>query len=128
MKKLFLIVFFMAFVSVNAYSQSKEQDDAVYSTVSEQPSFPEGMQKMMKFISENRKYPAEAKAKDIHGKVIVAFVVERDGSLSDVKIRRGIGYGCDEEAIRLIKSMPKWTPGKQNGKAVRVSFMLPVSF
>ena len=128
MKKLFLIVFFMAFVSVNAYSQSKEQDDAVYSTVSEQPSFPEGMQKMMKFISENRKYPAEAKAKDIHGKVIVAFVVERDGSLSDVKIRRGIGYGCDEEAIRLIKSMPKWTPGKQNGKAVRVSMMLPVSF
>lgn len=128
MKKLFLIVFFMAFVSVNAYSQSKEQDDAVYSMVSEQPSFPEGMQKMMKFISENRKYPAEAKAKDIHGKVIVAFVVERDGSLSDVKIRRGIGYGCDEEAIRLIKSMPKWTPGKQNGKAVRVSFMLPVTF
>jgi protein TonB len=128
MKKLFLIVFFMAFVSVNAYSQSKEQDDAVYSMVSEQPSFPGGMQKMMKFISENRKYPAEAKAKDIHGKVIVAFVVERDGSLSDVKIRRGIGYGCDEEAIRVIKSMPKWTPGKQNGKAVRVSMMLPVSF
>ncbi|MBO5922089.1 MAG: energy transducer TonB [Bacteroidaceae bacterium] len=128
MKKLFLIVFFMAFVSVNAYSQSKEQDDAVYSIVSEQPSFPGGMQEMMKFISENRKYPAEAKAKDIHGKVIVAFVVERDGSLSDVKIRRGIGYGCDEEAIRLIKSMPKWTPGKQNGKAVRVSFMLPVTF
>lgn len=128
MKKLFLIVFFMAFVSVNAYSQSKEQDDAVYSIVSEQPSFPGGMQEMMKFISENRKYPAEAKAKDIHGKVIVAFVVERDGSLSDVKIRRGIGYGCDEEAIRVIKSMPKWTPGKQNGKAVRVSFMLPVTF
>lgn len=128
MKKLFLIVFFMAFVSVNAYSQSKEQDDAVYSMVSEQPSFPGGMQEMMKFISENRKYPAEAKAKDIHGKVIVAFVVERDGSLSDVKIRRGIGYGCDEEAIRLIKSMPKWTPGKKNGKAVRVSMMLPVSF
>ena len=128
MKKLFLIVFFMAFVSVNAYSQSKEQDDAVYSMVSEQPSFPGGMQEMMKFISENRKYPAEAKAKEIHGKVIVAFVVERDGSLSDVKIRRGIGYGCDEEAIRLIKSMPKWTPGKQNGKAVRVSFMLPVTF
>ena len=128
MKKLFLIVFFMAFVSVNAYSQSKEQDDAVYSVVSEQPSFPGGMQDMMKFISENRKYPAEAKAKDIHGKVIVAFVVERDGSLSDVKIRRGIGYGCDEEAIRVIKSMPKWTPGKQNGKAVRVSFMLPVTF
>lgn len=128
MKKLFLIVFFMAFVSVNAYSQSKEQDDAVYSIVSEQPSFPGGKQEMMKFISDNRKYPAEAKAKDIHGKVIVAFVVERDGSLSDVKIRRGIGYGCDEEAIRLIKSMPKWTPGKQNGKAVRVSMMLPVSF
>ena len=128
MKKLFLIMFFMAFVSVNAYSQSKEQDDAVYSIVSEQPSFPGGMQEMMKFISENRKYPAEAKAKEIHGKVIVAFVVERDGSLSDVKIRRGIGYGCDEEAIRLIKSMPKWTPGKQNGKAVRVSFMLPVTF
>ena len=128
MKKLFLIVFFMAFVSVNAYSQSKEQDDAVYSMVSEQPSFPGGMQEMMKFISENRKYPAEAKAKDIHGKVIVAFVVERDGSLSDVKIRRGIGYGCDEEAIRVIKSMPKWTPGKQNGKEVRVSFMLPVTF
>lgn len=128
MKKLFLIVFFMAFVSVNAYSQSKEQDDAVYSMVSEQPSFPGGMQEMMKFISENRKYPAEAKAKDIHGKVIVAFVVERDGSLSDVKIRRGIGYGCDEEAIRVIKSMPKWTPGKKNGKAVRVSFMLPVTF
>ncbi len=128
MKKLFLIVFFMAFVSVNAYSQSKEQDDAVYSVVSEQPSFPGGMQEMMKFISENRKYPAEAKAKDIHGKVIVAFVVERDGSLSNIEILRPLGSGCDEEAIRLIKSMPKWTPGKQNGKAVRVSFKLPVTF
>ena len=131
MKKLLLIMFFMAFVSAGAYSQSNNQDDAVYQITDEPAKFPgegKGVENVMKFISENMKYPAEAKANNIQGRVIVKFIVERDGSLSDIKVMRPLGYGCNEEAIRLVKSMPKWEPGKKGGKAVRTSFMLPIQF
>ncbi|MBQ2852731.1 MAG: energy transducer TonB [Bacteroidales bacterium] len=125
MKKMFLIMFFMAFVSVSAYSQS---DDEVYIMVEKRAEFPGGQSEMLKYIQDNRQYPDEAKENDVHGKVLVSFIVERDGTLSDVKVKRGIGSGCDEEAVRVITSMPKWKPGEQGGKAVRTSLTLPVTF
>lgn len=125
MKKMFLIMFFMAFVSVSAYSQS---DDDVYIMVEKRAEFPGGQSEMLKYIQDNRQYPDEAKENDVHGKVLVSFIVERDGTLSDVKVMRGIGSGCDEEAVRVITSMPKWKPGEQGGKAVRTSLTLPVTF
>lgn len=118
-------MFFMAFVSVSAYSQS---DDEVYIMVEKRAEFPGGQSEMLKYIQDNRQYPDEAKENDVHGKVLVSFIVERDGTLSDVKVKRGIGSGCDEEAVRVITSMPKWKPGEQGGKAVRTSLTLPVTF
>ena len=104
------------------------KEDTVYQTVDEMPKFPGGEQAMFKFISENVKYPQEAKDKNISGRVFVNFVVEKDGSVDDVKVLRSIGGGCDEEAVRVVKSMPKWTPGKQKGKPVRVSYIIPFVF
>jgi protein TonB len=74
------------------------------------------------------KYPEEAKELGVQGKGIVTFVVEVDGSITDVKVLRGIGSGCDDEAVRVVKSMPKWVPGKQRGVPVRVQFNLPINF
>ena len=82
----------------------------------------------MKDVQENIKYPQEAKDKEIAGRVFLAFVVEKDGSVSNVEVKRGIGGGCDDEAVRVVKAMPKWKPGKQKGEPVRVSYMLPVNF
>ena len=128
MKKLFLIMFFMAFVSVNAYSQSDDSDNSVYAMVDERAQFPGGQNEMLKYLQENLQYPEAAKANNVHGRVFVKFIVERDGSLSDIQIFRGLGSGCDEEAIRLIQSMPKWKPGKNKGKEVRTSMTVPVNF
>ena len=103
-------------------------NDTVYNIVEQMPEYPGGVEAMMKYIAENVKYPEEAKDKDIAGRVFLAFVVEKDGSVSNVKVLRGIGGGCDEEAARVINSMPKWKPGKQKGEAVRVSYLIPIMF
>jgi protein TonB len=100
----------------------------IFTVVESMPEFPGGQAKMMEFIAQNIKYPAMARESGIQGRVFVNFVVEPDGSVSNVKVLRGIGGGCDEEAVRVVKSMPNWTPGRQRGKAVRVSFNLPVRF
>lgn len=107
---------------------AKEFDGEVYQIVEEMPEFPGGMQKLMEFISNNIQYPQVAREKGIQGRVFVSFIVEPDGSISNVKVLRGIGSGCDEEAVRVIKSMPKWEPGKQGGQAVRVNYQIPVNF
>lgn len=116
---------FLAFLSVNAYSQS---DDEVYSLVEEAAQFPGGQEEMMKFIQDNRQYPDEAKSQNLHGRVIVSFIVEKDGSLSNVKVMRSLGSGCDEEAVRVINSMPMWKPGKNSGKEVRTKMLVPITF
>ena len=103
-------------------------DDSVYNNIEVMPEFPGGMEAMMKYLSENLKYPEQAKEKNTQGRVLVSFVVEKDGSISNVKVARGIGNGCDEEAVRVISAMPKWKAGKHNGKKVRVSFAIPISF
>ena len=103
-------------------------EQEIFQIVEEMPTFPGGEQKLLEYVAKNVKYPQIARESGIKGRVFISFVVEPDGSVSNVKVLRGIGGGCDEEAMRVVKSMPKWKPGKQRGKAVRVSYMLPVNF
>jgi protein TonB len=107
-------------------NQVVEEDNTIYNTagIEQQPGFPGGMEKFYKFIGNNFQVPEEDGLK---GKVYVEFVVEKDGSLSDIKVLRDIGYGTGKEAIRVLKSCPKWNPGEQNGKKVRVKYSLPIS-
>ena len=102
--------------------------DAVYTAVQRSPTFPGGDKGFGTYLAKNVKYPAEARNKSVQGRVIATFVVEKDGSLSGVKIVRGIGSGADEEALRVLKASPKWHPGLQNGKPVRVQYSVPISF
>ena len=100
----------------------------VYQIVEQMPEFPNGQEALMLYIAKQVKYPPEAKKAGAQGRVFIGFIVEPDGSLSDFKVLRGIGYGCDEEALRVAKSMPKWQPGIHRGKAVRVQYLVPVNF
>lgn len=100
----------------------------VYNVVEEQPEFPGGMGELMKFLQVNIRYPKEAQAKGIQGRVIVQFVVNSDGSICDEKLIKSVDPQLDAEAIRVIRSMPNWKPGMQKGKPVRVRFTLPVTF
>ena len=100
----------------------------IFKVVEVMPEFPGGAAKMMEYIQKNMKYPMMARESDIQGRVFVNFVVEPDGSISNVTVMRGIGGGCDEEALRVVQSMPKWKPGKQRGSAVRCSFTVPIIF
>ena len=106
----------------------KPENDSIYQIVDEMPQYPGGEKAMMEYVAKNVKYPQEAKDKEIQGRVFVSFVVEKDGSVSTVKVLRGIGGGCDEEAVRVVSSMPKWKPGIKDGKPVRVSYMMPLNF
>ena len=93
------------------------------------PSYPGGPDEMYKFIATHFSYPAEAKANGIQGRLYVSFMVNTDGSISDIKVVRGLGYGCNEEAVRLVKLMPKWTPGyDKDGNALKVKQNLPITF
>jgi periplasmic protein TonB len=105
---------------------SKEKP--VYTIVEEMPQYPGGQNAMMNYMINSIKYPAEAMQKKIVGTVYVSFIVEEDGSVSHVKVIRGIGGGCDEESVRVVKEMPKWIPGKQKGNPVRCQFNLPVKY
>ena len=118
---------------VEEYIPPSDDDEEVveaeiFTVVESMPSFPGGMGELMKFLGKNINYPTLAKESGIQGRVFINFVVEPNGSISNVKVLRGIGGGCDEEAVRVVKSMPKWSPGKQRGKPVRVSYNLPVKF
>lgn len=106
--------------------QPKEEE--IFTTVEQNPEFPGGIKELYKYINSNIKYPSAAQRANISGKVFVKFVVEKDGSVGEVQILKGIGFGCDEEAQRVIKSLPKFSPGKQNGRNVRVWYTLPVSY
>jgi TonB family protein len=108
--------------------QKQSEENTTNQQVEEQPSYPGGSTEMSKFIIQNIKYPEAAKKKGIQGKVFVNFTVEKDGSISDAKVTKGIGSGCDEEALRVVKLMPKWIPGKIKGKPVSVRVTLPVMF
>ncbi len=103
-------------------------DNTPFMSVESMPEFPGGEIALMKYLANNISYPKMANENNIHGKVFITFVVETDGSISNIELLRGIGGGCDEEAIRVVKNMPRWIPGKQRNKAVRVQFNLPVKF
>ena len=100
----------------------------VFDVVEEMPSFPGGQGALMQYLASNIKYPVVAQENGVQGRVIVSFVVERDGPISDVKVARSVDPSLDREAQRVVKSMPKWKPGKQNGSAVRVKYTVPVVF
>jgi protein TonB len=106
----------------------KEEETKVFDVVEQMPSFPGGDAELMKFLSSHIKYPVVAEENGIQGRVIAQFVVERDGSISDVKVIKSVDPSLDKEAIRVLKSMPKWIPGKQNGAPVRVKYTVPVTF
>lgn len=108
----------------------KEVDDAnkVFLVVEQAPEFEGGLEAMYKFISKNMKYPASARRMNIEGSVFVQFVVDADGKISEASVIKGISADCDKEALRVINMMPKWRPGKQSGRAVRVKFVLPIKF
>jgi protein TonB len=105
-----------------------EEKKEVFTIVEEMPSFPGGDAERNKFLNTNIVYPQQATENGIQGTVYVSFVVDSKGNVTDVKVLRGIGGGCDEEAVRVVKMMPQWHPGKQNGKQVRVLFNMPIYF
>ena len=122
----------MAAVSLLTASAQKtvvsQSNQNVYGQVEQMPEYPGGMSAMIEFLQTNIKYPQDAIKQDVGGRVMVMFVVETDGSLSNVRVARNVFPSLDAEAVRVVKSMPKWKPGKQKGKVVRVSYSLPVTF
>ena len=105
-----------------------EVENKVFDVVEQMPSFPGGQQALMDYLSNNVKYPVVAQENGVQGRVVVSFVVEKDGSITDVKVVKSVDPSLDKEAARVVKSMPRWIPGKQNGSAVRVKYNVPVSF
>jgi len=105
-----------------------EVENKVFDVVEQMPSFPGGNAALMKYLSENVRYPVVAQENGVQGRVVVSFVVEKDGHITDVKVVRSVDPSLDKEAARVVKSMPSWIPGKQNGSAVRVKYNVPVSF
>ncbi|HWA34570.1 MAG TPA: TonB family protein [Cyclobacteriaceae bacterium] len=108
--------------------EPKEETDEIFTVVEESAAPKGGMAAFYKYVGEKIKYPAQARRMGIEGRVFVEFVINKDGSLSDVKAIKGIGAGCDEEAVRIIQSAPPWTPGKQRGKPVKQRYTLPIIF
>lgn len=112
----------------NDLQRMTSTDDDVYDVVEKMPEFPGGMAELMKYLSSNIKYPVEAHKAGIQGRVVVSFVVNKDGTVKDAKIVRSVDKSIDAEALRVISAMPKWLPGYQNGKAVKVRYTVPVTF
>jgi TonB family protein len=100
----------------------------IYTVVEKQPEFPGGVDGLNKYIQENLRYPAAAQRANVQGRVFMSFVVTQDGGIADAKVLKGIGFGCDEEAIRVTSRMPKWKPGSQDGKPLNVRYVLPIAF
>lgn len=105
-----------------------EVENKVFDVVEQMPSFPGGPSALMQYLSSNIKYPVVAQENGVQGRVVVSFVVERDGSITDVQVARSVDPSLDREAQRVVRSMPRWIPGKQNGQAVRVKYNVPVAF
>lgn len=128
-----VVVAYGAAPSNNAVTSEQEdsklvKNDGVFTVVEQNPEFPGGLGELGRYIAKNIRYPAAAQRANVQGKVFVQFVVGKDGDIRDPKVLKGIGFGCDEEALRITLNMPKWNPGKQNGKAVAVQYNLPISF
>lgn len=120
-----MLTMLFGFSITEAQAQGK---DKVYDIVEVMPQYPGGMPELMQYLAKNIKYPIQAQKKGIEGRVTVRFIVEKDGSISNVTVVRHIHPLLDKEAMRVIKAMPKWSPGMLNGKPVRVKFNIPVAF
>ncbi|MCQ2281552.1 MAG: energy transducer TonB [Bacteroidales bacterium] len=116
------------FTKVEVEQEEEVEEEEILLVVEEDAEFPGGLEALSKYLAENIKYPQLAKENNITGRVFVSFVVEKNGSVGNIKILRDIGGGCGAEAVRVVKAMPKWKPGKQRGKPVRSQFNLPVNF
>jgi protein TonB len=106
----------------------EEEAEEIFTIVEDQPAPKGGMAAFYEYVGKNLKYPAQARRMGIEGKVFVQFIVDKDGSITEVQAIKGIGAGCDEEAIRVLKNAPKWSPGKQRGRPVKVRMILPITF
>ena len=104
------------------------KEEEIFVSVEKMPEFPGGETELYKYLNKNLKYPDIAKEQNLQGRVFITFVVEKDGSIANPKVARDIGGGCGEEALRVVRAMPKWTPGKQRTQTVRVQYTLPVIF
>ncbi len=113
---------------VDEYLAERKDTINVYDVVEQMPRFPGGFQKMNEFIEENLRYPKALEEACVQGRVIVCFIVERNGKLSNVKVVKSVHPALDKEALRIVKLMPKWIPGRQNGITVRVKYIIPVTF
>lgn len=109
-------------------SQPTVEKGNVYTTVEKMPEFPGGVTALMDYINNNLRYPSDAEEAEMQGRVIVEYVVNKDGSISDAKVTKRVFPSLDEEALRVVKRMPRWRPGEQKGEKVRVKFTLPISF
>jgi len=114
--------------SKGAVIDAAPAEDKIFTAVEQQPEFPGGQAELYKYLGKNIRYPSAASRANVSGKVFLQFVVNTDGSITDVEVVKGVGFGCDEEAQRVVKGMPKWKPGRQSGRAVRVKYTLPVNF
>ena len=124
-----ILLVLVCFISLTTIAQNQtDNDTTIYSVVDEMPQFPGGDSAMVAYLTHNLHYPQTEKEKGIQGKVFVGFVVEKDGIISNVEVKKGIGEECDAEAVRVIREMPTWSPGKQNSECVRVSLVLPINF
>lgn len=134
MKRMFLLALMSAGLTLAVQAQktvvSNESStkEKVYDVVEQMPEYPGGMGELMKFIGNTMKYPEDAEKQQKEGLVIVNFVVEKDGSVNDIEVAKGAWPSLDAEAIRIVKALPKWTPGKEKGKTVRVKFTIPFRF
>lgn len=115
-------------IEIKEDDEEVQEETVIFTVVEQEAAFPGGIQKLNEYLSKSIKYPQQAKETGTRGRVMLTFVVERDGSITDIKVLRDIGSGCGEEAKRVVKEMPKWQPAKQRGKAVRQQFVLPVTF
>ena len=140
--KTYSILFIFLFFGTTTIAQVEEEEDVfiieeiepeyegepIFDIVEIMPEFPGGKDALKQYLGENLIYPRKAADKGIQGKVYVQFIVEKDGSITSIKILRGIGGGCDEESVRVVKIMPKWEHGSQRGKPVRVRYTIPIVF
>lgn len=128
MKKLFYILTITVFAVTISFAQKPDKSTPVFEQVDQTPEYLGGMPAMFEYLGKSLKYPKEAEQKKIQGKVFIKLIIEKDGSISETAIIKGIGYGCDEEVTRAVKAMPKWLPGKKDNKLVRTSMVLPIMF
>ena len=119
---------FVAPVVVVEEEEEEESAQQIFTVVEKQPEFPGGTAELFKYLNKAIKYPVIAQENGIQGRVVCSFVVNRDGSIVDIQVMRGVDPSLDKEAVRVISEMPKWKPGEQRGKPVRVRFILPVQF